>query len=418
MSFLVPLAIGILVAVATGAAVARVLAPRPIRSFEESKDFFPEEFSKDGSRLLGRIYRGLGAAEPLAVWDVTTGERLAQYTDLPQWATFAADGQLAFVDGNGNLVLRDPAKLTQQVTLVGELPAKTKLAFSPDGKLVATMEAISNAQGCQIRLWDLNSGKGRVLIADDRANLERRAFQFSSDSRELGALWGDGTVRVWDSVSGEDRGLYRFNTETGIERCWLSPALDRVVLTGFCASIGSSWDGLNWTEDTTLWALPRAGQHPMLDDQAPLLVQRVGFNRYGNEIQFIEPSVPVGLISSVTFTDEGHIIGTRFAAHTGPLGRVTNNFITASDTEEVKVWAIDEGWRNVGAIPACGDGLVSPNGQFVACVASDLRGIELWSLPPPTPPTRLALSVGAGAGLLVASSIWWLSRRRAHHQHV
>jgi hypothetical protein len=219
-------------------------------------------------------------------------------------------------------------------------------------------------------------------------------------------------MRIWDTVTGEEQGRYIFTTETHVERGWLNPALDRVVLTGSWTMIGTEWNGPSGAEETTLWALPTAEQQAPLENQAPRLVQRVGFKRYGEEVRLIEPSVPVGVISSVTFTDGGHVLGTRFAFERGLLGQVTNGFITAGKTEVLAVWAIDDSWRSVGSIPGCGDGVVSPDGQFVAVATEHFGGIELWPLPPPPPPTRLAASLGAIAGLSATMSFWWLSRRR------
>ena len=113
LRLLAALAAGTLAAAGVGVGAWWSISPRATLTFAASKDFYPEEFSKDGSRLLGRIYLGPSATEPVAVWDVATGELLARFTDLPRWVTFTPDGQLAFVDGTGRLVLRDPATLSE-----------------------------------------------------------------------------------------------------------------------------------------------------------------------------------------------------------------------------------------------------------------------------------------------------------------
>ncbi len=73
LRLLAALAAGTLAAAGVGVGAWWSISPRATLTFAASKDFYPEEFSKDGSRLLGRIYLGPSATDPVAVWDVATG---------------------------------------------------------------------------------------------------------------------------------------------------------------------------------------------------------------------------------------------------------------------------------------------------------------------------------------------------------
>ena len=115
------------------------------------------------------------------------------------------------------------------------------------------------------------------------------------------------------------------------------------------------------------------------------------------------------MISSVTFTDQGHVLGTRFAHERGLLAQMTNNYLTYGDSDVLAVWDIDDNWKRLGAIPGCEEGIVSPDGQSVAVERDFFAGIELWPLP--SPPTRVPAFLAAAAGLLAASFLWWLSGR-------
>jgi WD40 repeat protein len=401
---------GVLATVLVSAGMTYVVSPRATLAFAASKVYFPDEFSRDGALLRGRIVRGSDKTDPIAVWEVATGKQIAQFADLPRWTTFSPDGQLAFVDGDGRFALRNPVTLTEQVTAVTGLPPDTQAAFSADGIRLATLEWKPDAKSRQVRLWDRTSGKGRVLFADSHGEYKVGAIQFSPDGRKLGVLLPSGVVRFWDTNTGAERGQYHLKTDTVALRCWVSPSLDKVVLTGWWSRLSSSWDDDvtgDDAEETTLWALPPTAQQPLREGQGAELLQRVGYTRYGSEIRLIEPSVRVGLISSVTFTDQGRVFGTRFASEGGLLG----------NSEVLAVWAIDDKWKRVGTIPGCADGLVSPDGKSVAVATHNFGGIELWPLPSTAPPTQYLAGLAAVVGLLTAGLLWRFSGRGSGSQN-
>jgi WD40 repeat protein len=69
------------------------------------------------------------------------------------------------------------------------------LAFSPDGKLLATGSTDKTA-----RLWDARTGKLRHVLAQRGQILSLR---FSVDGRTLVTTSADGTAAVWDAASGQ-----------------------------------------------------------------------------------------------------------------------------------------------------------------------------------------------------------------------
>jgi WD40 repeat protein len=79
-------------------------------------------------------------------------------------------------------------------------PRQSGLAFSPDGKYVATESTVGNAG---IRLWELATGK-IVCDFDGPRSSGQTAVIFSPDSKRLAAVGMDKAVFLWDVTSGEE----------------------------------------------------------------------------------------------------------------------------------------------------------------------------------------------------------------------
>jgi WD40 repeat protein len=165
-------------------------------------------FTPDGAQLLvtsNRSRSGLreqgrpegGVPQDGAVWryrtaDLSlidrrdlTGGAVDEITVSPDGATvalaFGRAAELLHVDG-----------LTPVGTLGGHPVTVQRVAYSPDGRMLATAtDAIEDI----VRLWDTTTGR---LIAEVRANSHQRGqLAFSPDSSLLAAGAGDWTVTRW-----------------------------------------------------------------------------------------------------------------------------------------------------------------------------------------------------------------------------
>jgi WD40 repeat protein len=161
-------------------------------------------FSPDGKRLMSS-----GHDHTLRVWDVAGGKEIRRWNLVPgtlAWGAFAPDGATLAVGGpNGAMRIRllDVATGKDKTADLGHASGVTSLAFSPDGKLLASAAATHGDPGA--RLWDPATGK--LLRTIQAHDLGAGSVAFSPDGKQLlTAGRCDGTMSLWDPLTGENRG--------------------------------------------------------------------------------------------------------------------------------------------------------------------------------------------------------------------
>ena len=173
-------------------------------------------FSPDGKLLATADEDGT-----VRLWDLATGQPVGAPLPADTGGNsgvnavaFSPDGKLlASADQDGTVRLWDPATGRPVGAPLrvgtGDTSAVTAVAFSPDGKLLATAD-----EDGTVRLWDLATGQpyGTLVPASADNPVTGMAFSvtgvaFSPDGKLLATADGDDTVRLWNPATGRAVGL-------------------------------------------------------------------------------------------------------------------------------------------------------------------------------------------------------------------
>jgi WD40 repeat protein len=164
-------------------------------------------FSQVGKLLASAVKDGT-----VRLWDLESGEEQTQLTGREtnrlNMVAFSRDGKLLATvarDYAGVVRLWDLESGKEQARLFGHNGAVTAVAFSADGKLLAS------GDGGTVRLWDVKSGQEHAQLT---GHTQVYAVGFSRDGKLLASGDGDGfgrggaTVRLWDLKSGQEQAQF------------------------------------------------------------------------------------------------------------------------------------------------------------------------------------------------------------------
>ncbi|KAH7926131.1 WD40 repeat-like protein [Leucogyrophana mollusca] len=148
----------------------------------------------------GRCIASASDDKTVIIWDVESSLQYGQplqHHSAVMWIAISPDGtRIASGLEEGGFVIWDA--LTREVVHEIKMSGVEKLAYSPDGRWIAT--ALVNAVR-EVQLWDADAGRpSRELLI---CNSNIRCMAFSPDGLRIAAGTADGSFQVLDIATGE-----------------------------------------------------------------------------------------------------------------------------------------------------------------------------------------------------------------------
>ena len=128
---------------------------------------------------------------------------------------FSPDGNELAVGSSIGIWMYSVATGDELALLTGHTAQIQNLAFSPDGKILA-----STSNDRTIRVWDTETGK-QLVVLSDRRNFPG-TLAFSPDSTTIASDGRTGTIQIWDVATGDPLATLTGHTDT-VEALAFSP---------------------------------------------------------------------------------------------------------------------------------------------------------------------------------------------------
>jgi WD40 repeat protein len=285
-------------------------------------------FSPDDKVLLTTA-GSAGNATHLGLWDVATGKPLhpqVGHTSRITGLALSKDGKsLASTSADGTLRLWDPATGQERKRIAAD---KSKpfhcVAFSPDGKTLATGTQKGGLDDILVQLWSADTGKELRRFGKGPQTLYSIAF--SPSGKTVAGCGSHDAVFLWDPDSGQETGRLVAEKSGWMSSLAFSPD-GKMLVSGHALKEAWVWD---------------------LATAAPL--------------QKLKHS---GTVRAVAFSADNQMVA------------------TAAADDCARLWNTGTGAELARCVGHSGQAMavaLSPNGKWLASAGLRGRGIRLWDI--------------------------------------
>ena len=149
-------------------------------------------FNPDGRRFINHD------ADGIHLWELASRQRISTFPENKTYnAEFSPDGNtIATASGDNVLYIWDINTGIKNTIHTGHIGSYTNLAFSPDGK---TLVSAGYWYDGSVRLWDPVSGELKLTLNSLPDSVE--SLVFSKDGKTLATTSRSGTILLWDFAS-------------------------------------------------------------------------------------------------------------------------------------------------------------------------------------------------------------------------
>ena len=247
-----------------------------------------------------------------------------------------------------------------RLTVEGSDNWVTSVSFSPDGTLI-----VSGVTDGTVRLWDVESGEGRVILRGHNGRV--MDVSFSPDGNLIVSGGEDSTVQLWDAKSGEALAS-PWRHEGGVRSVSFSPDGNLIVSGGEDGTV-RLWDVKSGEERVIPWGHEGGVRSASFSPDGTLIVSagKDGMVRLGDVESREEIGMPWGHedgVRSASFSPDGTLI------------------VSGGEDRTVRLWDVES--REEIAILRGHDNWVrrvsfSPNGGHLVSGSSD-GTVRLWDV--------------------------------------
>jgi WD40 repeat protein len=286
---------------------------------------------------------------------------------------FSPDGTtIAAANENRTMCLIDPQARQRRFLLEGQPGTPSSIAFSPDGKLLASAASSAPAGGAgmiepghSVRVWDVASGKDLGYFVTQDHTFP--GVCFTPDGKSILAPDEQGVLRAFDPQTRRPREGLSVKSDGAIGAVACSPDGKTIAM------------GLGMQPGGAVRVIDAASGRELARADLSTPCRSVAFSRDGKFLAAVGGNVRVFDTSSWReVASPKH----RYYAHCAAFSPDGKTLATAAG--EVKLWSVGT-WKEIGEYrPSESDDFPSlawsPDGKSIAIAAA--RAVLLWTPPP------------------------------------